>query len=581
MKTCLRITKQTLSAFSSKEKLLPALLFSISLLVFFTVSRFDPDPHHDGIQIAPAIGILDGRNIHGELFEQYGPVWDWIKSLVLYVSGSKLINLRYLAALIATITALMIFHVSSKITSNRNIGLVMSTIWLFTSPSFNTINDLNFPLWPWPSLFINLILLFLLGLLIPSESKLEVQFQEAKYILIGFFLVLCVFTRLQIGVLAIAGVTFFLISKKSSSLKSIKLYFSSLFFFGSLITLWLILTNSFKYFLLQTIIGPINNYVVPVSFEYIFINFGIGILPILIIFALNHQMQYKSATARMLTYIFTSLSFLTLIVWGKFQGLSFLNAHTYIRSTLDIQSHALLYLSFTFIIFVILFHIFLPAKEKFTQVVNFQGFKYQTYVELFKLLIIFSFLALVQLYPLQDIYHIWWASPIVLIALPYFAKIIGIKRDLFFQVLLVFCIPMTLIGLHSFVTQIQIPRTVWSSGALEGMLIQNSRLLDYKSIDEILTHSKYRKGVFNCPDALFPVWNGHYRALDGNYVNWAWNTKKEGGEVSGTPWFLCTDNIPFADAWGEANNLGYPIAFTSELQLSPWSKHIFVYYKRN
>jgi len=51
------------------------LLIALSSFIFIKIAPFDPDPHHDGIQLAPVIGLLEGKDIHGELFEQYGPVW--------------------------------------------------------------------------------------------------------------------------------------------------------------------------------------------------------------------------------------------------------------------------------------------------------------------------------------------------------------------------------------------------------------------------------------------------------------------------------------------------------------------------
>ena len=164
------------------------LLFILSSLVFFRIAPYDPDPHHDGIQLAPVIGILEGKHVHGDLFEQYGPVWDWIKAIALASLGPELINLRYLAAMMASATCFMIYKISLRVINSHIVSLTLSMVWIFTSPAFNTINDLNFPLWPWPSLLLNLIILLLMNKFLSNFNKKDLRYQKLSAIFTRFLI---------------------------------------------------------------------------------------------------------------------------------------------------------------------------------------------------------------------------------------------------------------------------------------------------------------------------------------------------------------------------------------------------------
>lgn len=47
---------------------LQLLVASVGLTIYLPIARLDPDPHHDGIQIATAIGVGSGRAIHHSVF---------------------------------------------------------------------------------------------------------------------------------------------------------------------------------------------------------------------------------------------------------------------------------------------------------------------------------------------------------------------------------------------------------------------------------------------------------------------------------------------------------------------------------
>lgn len=566
------------------RRLMIVFFLCVPIYIYFSIARFDPDPHHDGIQLAPAIGILNGKQLHGELFEQYGPVWVWIKSVFLYYFGAKLEVLRLLAAFIAVLTTFMIFFACSKITKMKIVGLMMSAAYLFTNPSFNTINGMELPLWLWPSLFINLIFLIMVSILISDISTRSKRFEKVAAIFLGFLLTIVLFTRFQIGVLAIIGISYFLISRRKYSLEFLGFYFSSLLTFSGGVVVYLIVTNSFNYFILQIIIGPATNLIVMLKLYIdvpdLFVNFGIGVLPALFVFYANFYLFNRSKIVKKLTLLLSGIFIFVLIIWGKFTGLSPLNNISLVQEVLDMQSHLILYASFSFALFVLFFHRLLLRNKKVIHNMESTGFEFDNPEESLRVLMFFSSLALVQLYPRPDVYHLWWASPILLIAFPYFLMMIGFRREILVTSLLTLVIPITLVGMYSFVEQIQIPRTVWISGILEGMLVQDSRLKDFYIADNIFSENKHALGIYNCNDALFPVWNGKYQASDGKYVSWAWGTANNDQISSGMPVYLCSNDPVYPREWAETNNLGAPIKVTPQLNLSEWSTPTLYYFRR-
>lgn len=68
-------------------------LVVICATALFGFSAFvDPEPHHDGIQLAPAIAVANGKLIHAEVFDQYGPITAWIHGIVIFIFGPTLLD---------------------------------------------------------------------------------------------------------------------------------------------------------------------------------------------------------------------------------------------------------------------------------------------------------------------------------------------------------------------------------------------------------------------------------------------------------------------------------------------------------
>ena len=557
------------------------LLIASSSYIFFRIAPYDPDPHHDGIQLAPAIGVLEGKHIHGELFEQYGPVWVWIKALFLAFLGPELINLRYMAAIMAVATCFMIFKISLRIIGSYTLSLLLTGIWVFTSPAFNTINNLNFPLWPWPSLLLNLTILMLFNTFLSDFNLKDLNYQKISAVLTSFLITVCLFTRLQIGLILILGISFIIYKYQGKSKIIVAYYLVSLMLFVSSVMIYLISTNSLSYFFLQTVTGPLNTYVSPISASYIFVNFCLGVIPLVFYLFIIKRFSSGNLHVKFFSVFLTIFLGLFVIYVGKIWDKFYFNKFSITRAILDIQSHSIIYFSFTFCgFFAVMF--FLGHLNHRTLNSHMSYLKtFSKSDRLLNVVAIFSSFSLIQAYPIQDIYHLWWASPVLLISSMYLLRFLGFDKKTLTSMSIACFLPIIVFGISSFATQVQIPRITSYFGSLRGMQIQESKFSDFESANSFVAGLGELNGIYNCPDALFSVWSGKYRATDGNYVSWAWNTVRAGGITKGTPWVLCSNDLPFALSWARSNNLSTPLKVVGPLNLSPWSSTSLYYFLRN
>ena len=92
------------------QKTFAAIFITITNLIFFAnISRFDPDPHHDGVMFTAALASALGKVPNREFFAQYGPLTPVLQGMWLDLTSPTLFNLRLLHAIILTISALLMF----------------------------------------------------------------------------------------------------------------------------------------------------------------------------------------------------------------------------------------------------------------------------------------------------------------------------------------------------------------------------------------------------------------------------------------------------------------------------------------
>ena len=167
---------------SARDVLAIALVFAVGAIVFIRYVPLDPDFHHDGIQFAPGIAILDGLRIHSEAFTPYGPVTNWVQALLLELFGRTVIVLRWQTALSLVVSGVLLYCIMRTYKVGPLVAASVSTLWLVTCPSWSQ-RDGVFAFWSLPSA---LLLVFLLGGFLLFRLS-ETTYRDSAKTLLLFF----------------------------------------------------------------------------------------------------------------------------------------------------------------------------------------------------------------------------------------------------------------------------------------------------------------------------------------------------------------------------------------------------------
>jgi hypothetical protein len=170
----------------------------IVLLPLFSFNR-NPDLLHDSYFFAQAMALLDGAQIHVDIYSPYGPSVPWILAIFIGVFGEYLIINRILGLFILYITCILFHKILKKYISSRA-AITLTALFVTLSPERT---ELSSPRWIygsgiWPtSLVILLTLLTLLIINMILEYPKYGSRAELKIFLCSSFLAILIFSRIQ------------------------------------------------------------------------------------------------------------------------------------------------------------------------------------------------------------------------------------------------------------------------------------------------------------------------------------------------------------------------------------------------
>jgi len=159
---------------------------------------------------------------------------------------------------------------------------------------------------------------------------------------------------------------------------------------------------------------------------------------------------------------------------------------------------------------------------------------------MFTLLVAASVASLVQLYPIADPNHLWWAAPLPLVLLA-FMLTTNENKQIAFWLMAILTVPYLTMSIWSAQAFYGRPRVELSTGVLKGMMVQEALLPDYQAMDHLLKDVEPRSARFVCDQGLFSVWNGAYLADSPAYVQWVHRMQSADPSPLPTRVFLCTE----------------------------------------
>lgn len=155
----------------------------------------DPDWHHDGILLKPALDVAAGDTLFRDVFSQYGLLTTWLHALTLKIAEPTLLSLRLFQAVIFTSCGLLIYLIT-RLMAPSLVAIGVVVFWLLLSP---------YPLMSFflssSSIALFLVLLGILGLAY-SESRIHTKIRKALLFafLSGFFFALAFWARQPVGI---------------------------------------------------------------------------------------------------------------------------------------------------------------------------------------------------------------------------------------------------------------------------------------------------------------------------------------------------------------------------------------------
>lgn len=209
------------------------LSFTLTALVAGFFSRFDVDPHHDGIFLKPAVDMVNGQRLFKDTFSIYGPGASVIHYGILSVFGESLIFLKLGTAIVYGLIAGVLFYISSSVLPVLiSYGVII--LWVAMAPYYEP--DVTFFIWP--SVYALFFQLVAVACFIAWEKNKK---HLVLLILSGASVSLTVWMRIPVGGLLYGAFIIFLIRGGYIKNKNTILFHISFFLLhiSVVVNLWL------------------------------------------------------------------------------------------------------------------------------------------------------------------------------------------------------------------------------------------------------------------------------------------------------------------------------------------------------
>ena len=180
-----------------------------TLVVFLPFARLGVDAHHDGIMFAMAVAVRNGYQIQKEVYAQYGPVVPWLQGIELFIFGNKILVIKIFSAIsIAIASGCFAYFFAKKF--SLKVSFLATLIWLACFPGF----DSSMMMLAWSSDY----LLLIFGIIVVLSTCLyspNATRNTITRLVIGFCFGTSIFIRINSGIpVAIAFVALVLILVK-------------------------------------------------------------------------------------------------------------------------------------------------------------------------------------------------------------------------------------------------------------------------------------------------------------------------------------------------------------------------------
>ena len=521
----------------------------IVILIFTLAStlRWDVDPHHEGVIVTPSIAVASGYGIHTEVFSQYGPLHTWLNAIVSYVFGPQLLAVRALNFGYFLLSLVILFHLIRASWGSLIAKLAVISVVL-AAPSFGP--GIPFASWsflPWPNLILTLfsllcVLLFSQLVIVKSRSA---RTEMATAFAFGFISSLTVFLRTNIGIaflLVTVVITLIFFQQKVIERRALLATFAGITTGIIAPLLRLAQSQGVGEYLEQTVFWPMLHYgawarsIFTDQLVQIKSESAASFFIILIVVVLFRSTIYLSKSLKYIS------RFLTLVIFWFIYGL--LTDYTFQQFRYSFEYFVLI-LCLLFVIplfFSITQGIMLAANSKRKDVTSKICLSSVAKASL-------ATSGILQVYPIVDHQHIWWAFPLLLVTVSESFKAFDFSVDISVIYAFILIVAFGVIGVVlDFRNNAATIRSASLAPILQGISSPQNVSFDLDKISIALDRVPASDKVlfYECPDGLLMSLNGDFNSADPAFVSWAlsgreYSEKRRSNLSSEVDWIVfCT-----------------------------------------
>jgi hypothetical protein len=484
-----------------------SLALIISLFYFTRFAPLDPEVHHDGVMLAAAIAVSEGKIPNRDVFAQYGPLAPILQGIWVHFTDPTLISIRVFTAVILAATTMLIFIILSRFLSRFISGLITAT-WATSYPFF--ILPVNLP---WSSVittFLSLVILYLVIRVIQLKEA-GITFYLFTF-LASFLACVSIFGRIHM-ILTLFCVGLFSICLKE---RNLKLLYIRIWAVSSVITLTGIatamsLSGALSPYINQSLLWASNRYV---GNEFTISKAQIMEKLLLLFFPLISSAFYfanKAVRARKFANAKKSLVVVLVLSVAPVSILevshkSYLNPKYFLVS---VSQNFTNWLGYSAATFLLCWFINALLRKSLTGLRLAFG--------------LYGITVLSQLYPLHDVLHLYWITPVLIVVIAIWVTSDQIApSNLNLQTLKLILVPLLAVNIILSTAHLSMDRVDYKNeSALQGMRGKISTVTPVEqTMNAVISASATGTIEFDCMDGLYAVSGGTYLPTGPNFVNW-------------------------------------------------------------
>jgi len=502
--------KNSLRILSIRRPSLTVVNFFYFLGVLFYFTRFtplDPEVHHDGVMLAAAIAVSEGRIPNKEVFAQYGPLAPTLQGIWVYFTEPTLLSIRVFTSVILAATSVLMVILLSRFTS-RSFSFLLATVWATSYPFF--ILPVNLP---WSSVITTFFALLILILVSTAVKINEATSKFYLFTILSTFLgCISIFGRLHmaltLGSIALFGLC---LSEKRMQSLYLKIWAGTTFITFFVIFNLMSIADAIVPYVNQSILWAATRYVgneLSFSKAQVMEKLLLFFFPIMAAaFYFGNKVVRSDKLTNTRKYLVFSLILLVapLSIW-KVTDKSYLNPEYFLVSLSQNFTNWLGYSAVTFLLYLFVGSLIKKSLSQFRLAIGVYGIS-----------------VLTQLYPLHDVLHLYWITPVIVVVLGIWLdtdrSLVDVTRLTTLKLILV-----PLLGVNLFLStyNLAIDRVYYQNDSvlrgMKGSLVKVTPV--QKTIDAVISASATGSIEFNCSDGLWAVSGGRYLPAGPNFVNW-------------------------------------------------------------